>query len=111
MSKPQFHAVLKLKRIGDIAWRAKSQNRIRGQTRIYCSIHCIEVRDIDAIEEVEEVGAEFGPDPFVEAEFTREAHVKADEIVSIQSVSPKVARAVGERVAVHVRVRPGKDIK
>lgn len=59
-SEAELHAVLELKRIEGIAGRAKSQIGIRRQAEIDGSVKGIEVLDVGAIEQVEEVGAAFG---------------------------------------------------
>ena len=102
---------MKLKRIRSIARRAKSENRIRGRAEVRPSINRVEVRDVGAIEKIEQISAELGSDPLIEADFARDAHVKAIEAGPFERVSAQVAWTVREGVAIAIGVRAGEDVK
>src|SRR5262249_49365754 len=110
-SEAKLQAVLKLKRIRGVARRVESENRIRRHAEVRSSVYSVQVGDVDAIEQIEEVGAEFGSEAFVEAEFARDSQVEAGEARTFERVPSQIARTVGERIAVAIRVRTGEDIE
>jgi hypothetical protein len=94
MSKPQLHSVLKLKLVRSIPRRIEAQNRIRGHREIDSSVDGVEVRDVSAVEQVEEVRAEFGGDSFVEMDRASDAEIKSRELRPEQRVSAQGAWTV-----------------
>src|SRR5262249_12154303 len=110
-SESELKSVLKLERIRGVARRLESEDRIRLRAECRRSVDSVQVGDVDAVEKVEEVAAEFGADAFIEADFAGDAQVEAGEPRPFDGVPAQIARAVGERIAVAIRVRAGEDVE
>jgi hypothetical protein len=109
-SETEFQAILNLEKISCIAGRAESQDRIGRLVQIYPSINGVQVRDVYAVEEIEEVETELGADALVEADLPRYSHVESGETRTLERVPAQDARTIGERIAIAVRVRAGEDV-
>src|SRR6185503_10324911 len=104
-SEFELDSVLELERVGNVAWCAKSQNRTRWQVQIVSSIKGVQIRNVDAIGQVEEVRAEFETGSLVETNLARDAQVKAGETRPFQCVSAQHPRPIAGWIAVSVGVR------
>ena len=93
-SESELHAVLKLERIRDVARSFESENRTRLRAECCRSVDSVQVGDVDTVEKVEEVAAEFSADAFIESDFAGDAHVEAGEPRPFERVSAQIARTV-----------------
>src|SRR5688572_30266737 len=103
-SEAKLQPILELKWIRRIARRVESQNRIRSNTQVRTPVNRVEIRDIDPVEDIEEIPDQLRAYAIIQMEQTRHAHIQRHQIIAYERIATQPAGTIGEGIPIAVDV-------
>src|SRR4030095_3211423 len=108
----EFFSVFQLDGKLDLSWiediARSTEPGGRRQVQIGSTVECVDVPDVNSVEEIVEIEAEFAAESFREFDRSRDTHINRGKARTNQRVASESPRTIRKRVALTVGVDTGK---
>src|SRR5687767_110288 len=103
-SEAKLQPILKLKGIRRVSRRIEPEYGVGWKAEIRCTVHGIQVGDVDSVEEIEKVTYHLGTHPIINLEQTGHAQIHCDEIIANERIAAQPAGTIREGVSITIRI-------